>query len=296
MPRKRRQKVDYFPHRVAHGETMAILEERYGNDGYAFWFKLLELLGRTEGHCFRAGKPIKLAYLASHTHLTVEIVTEILDLLAELEAIDPELWEAHIIWCENFVDGLTPLYDKRAGELPKKPDICTGYDSNDTISGDIRAGNDPTEDVSGESIPKGKDSIVSRVKDIKKESTIDSAEYLPQARHLSERIIENDAIYFKNKNIDATLLKWAGDIRKLATRDGRDIETIDKVIDWCQASDFWRANILSGAKLRDKFPTLLQQMNSNGHKKQEAKRPFKHDFEGLTPEQKVEYYGKGGKL
>ncbi len=130
----------------------------------------------------------------------------------------------------------------------------------------------------------------------KKESATDFTEYLPQARHLSERIIENDAIYFKNKNLDATLLKWSRDIRLLATRDGRDIETIDKVIDWCQSSDFWRANILSGAKLRDKFPTLLQQMNSNGHKKQEGKRPFKHDFEGLTPEQKVEYYGKGGKL
>ena len=142
--------------------------------------------------------------------------------------------------------------------------------------------------------PNSKDN--SKEKEDKKESTIDSTEYLPQARHLSERIIENDAIYFKNKNFDATLLKWSRDIRLLATRDGRDIETIDKVIDWCQSSDFWRANILSGAKLRDKFPTLLQQMNSNGHKKQEAKRPFKHDFEGLTPEQKVAYYGKGGKL
>ena len=42
--------VDYFPHFVSHGKTMFTIEMKYGNDGYAFWFKLLEILGSTENH------------------------------------------------------------------------------------------------------------------------------------------------------------------------------------------------------------------------------------------------------
>ena len=50
MARPKKRTVDYFPHQCNHGKTMFILEQKYGNDGYAFWFKLLELLGTTEGH------------------------------------------------------------------------------------------------------------------------------------------------------------------------------------------------------------------------------------------------------
>ena len=52
MARPKKQKVEYFPHFVMSGRTIFILENTYGNDGYAFWFKLLELLGDTEGHYY----------------------------------------------------------------------------------------------------------------------------------------------------------------------------------------------------------------------------------------------------
>ena len=49
MSRPRKAVVDYFPHYVNHGKTLFILEQKYGNDGYAFWFKLLEMLGGSDG-------------------------------------------------------------------------------------------------------------------------------------------------------------------------------------------------------------------------------------------------------
>jgi hypothetical protein len=49
MARPTKQTVDYFPHDCHHGQTIYILEKRFGNDGYAFWFNLLELLGSSEG-------------------------------------------------------------------------------------------------------------------------------------------------------------------------------------------------------------------------------------------------------
>lgn len=52
MARPTKETVDYFPHFVKCGRTIFILESKYGNDGYAFWFKLLEILGDTEGHYY----------------------------------------------------------------------------------------------------------------------------------------------------------------------------------------------------------------------------------------------------
>lgn len=124
MTRPRKQTVDYFPHQCNHGETMFIVEQRYGNDGYAFWFKLLEHLGKTEGHCLDCKKLSTLNYLAAKTLVSKEKVEEILTLLAELEAIDTALWvEDRIIWSDNFIKGLSFAYRNREVEIPDKPVI-----------------------------------------------------------------------------------------------------------------------------------------------------------------------------
>lgn len=57
-----------------------------------------------------------------------------------------------------------------------------------------------------------------------------------------------------------TVQRWAQDIDKLIRLDKRTPEEIRAVILWCQSPGcFWVSNILSGAKLREKFPTLLSQ-------------------------------------
>ncbi len=122
MARPRKQTVDYFPHYCDHKKTMFVLEQRYGNNGYAFWFKLLELLGKTEGHFLDVNNSADWEYLTSYTKLDPEICTEILDLLSRLAAIDEELWEDKIIWSQNFVDGIADVYKNRRVETPARPD------------------------------------------------------------------------------------------------------------------------------------------------------------------------------
>ncbi len=124
MARTKKNKVDYFSHKCVTGKTLFIVEERYKNDGYAVWFKILELLGDTENHFYDCNNPVDFNFLVSKCGLPVVSVTEIIDLLAELGAIDKELWSKKIIWSQNFVDGLAHLYDKRKQELPSKPDFC----------------------------------------------------------------------------------------------------------------------------------------------------------------------------
>lgn len=121
MSRPRKQTVDYFPHYCTHGKTMFILEERFGNNGYAFWFKLLEVLGNSNGHFVDCNDISSWQFLVSITHTTEVSATEMLTLLSKLNAIDSLLWDKKIIWCQNFVDGVKDAYTKRTAEVPKKP-------------------------------------------------------------------------------------------------------------------------------------------------------------------------------
>ena len=107
VARPKKQTVDYFPHCCNHKKTMFVLEQRYGNDGYAFWFKLLEMLGSAEGHALDINDLATWEFLQAKTKLSDSFCIEILELLVKLGAIDSELWGKKVIWCQNFVDGIS---------------------------------------------------------------------------------------------------------------------------------------------------------------------------------------------
>ena len=123
MARPKKQTVDYFPHDVNGGKTLFIIEKNYGNDGYAFWFKVLELLGSTNGHVIDSRNPDEWEFLLAKTLVSNELATEILDLLSRLSAIDPELWSKGLIWSDNFLKNIADVYKKRKIEIPEKPVI-----------------------------------------------------------------------------------------------------------------------------------------------------------------------------
>lgn len=123
MGRPRKQTVDYFPHFVStDSRTKFILEQSWGNDGYAFWFKLLELLGRSEGHYYDCTALANEKYLVALMKLEQATIDEILETLADLGNIDKELWEERkIIWCQSLVDNLQDVYSKRTVSAPTRP-------------------------------------------------------------------------------------------------------------------------------------------------------------------------------
>ena len=50
--------------------------------------------------------------------------------------------------------------------------------------------------------------------------------------------------------------KWLSDMERLNRIDERSWEQITRAIEWCQADDFWRGNIMSPAKLRKQYDQL----------------------------------------
>ncbi len=56
--------------------------------------------------------------------------------------------------------------------------------------------------------------------------------------------------------------KWAKDFDLMIRRDKIDADDIAEVIDWSQNDNFWRSNILSGKKVREKYQQLRMRMKS----------------------------------
>jgi len=70
--------------------------------------------------------------------------------------------------------------------------------------------------------------------------------------HLAQRIHDNGVNPKPGK-------KWHDAARLMLDRDGRTEQQVHAAIDWCQDDEFWRSNILSMPKLREKYDQLSLQ-------------------------------------
>jgi hypothetical protein len=78
-------------------------------------------------------------------------------------------------------------------------------------------------------------------------------------RHLADRIADNGS------KRPAITPRWRMAARLLLDDDGRTVEQVIKAIDWSQADGFWRSNVLSMPKLREKYDQLrLAAQRPNG--------------------------------
>jgi len=235
MGRPIKNTVDYFPHSCNHKKTIFILEQQYGNDGYAFWFKLLELLGSTDKHFIDCNNKSNWRFLQAKTHLSEEKCVEMLNLLVELDAIDKNLWDKKIIWCQNFVDNITDVYRNRRVETPTKPLFYKHKLKQADVSTNIK------------SQSKVKESKVNKSKEI----------YIVLSKKLGDLILKRKPDFkIIKKQEKKNYIDWADNIRLMVERDNRKIEKIKEVIEWCQEDDFWKNNILSTQKLRSQFDKL----------------------------------------
>lgn len=122
--RYQKQTVDYFPHYVAHGRVLYIMETTWGNEGYAAFYKLLEVLGKSEGHYFDARTCEAKEFLAASMGVSPEVCELMIEKLVKVGVLDRVLWEkARVIWMQSFVDSLDAAYRKRVIPVPEIPDI-----------------------------------------------------------------------------------------------------------------------------------------------------------------------------
>jgi len=124
MGRKDKFTVDYFPHNCNHGKTIFIIENRFGNNGYAVWFKTLELLGSSNNHFVDCRNAADWEFMSAKMQVEPDRLQQIYNLLANLKAIDSDLWEHKVIWSQNFIDNLEDVYTRRANKCMNKSSLC----------------------------------------------------------------------------------------------------------------------------------------------------------------------------
>ena len=78
----------------------------------------------------------------------------------------------------------------------------------------------------------------------------------PLSHLLADLIVENGS---KRPTVTQ---EWVSAEDRMLRLDKRDPEEAARLIRWCQASDFWRPNILSMPKFREKYDTLRLQAGS----------------------------------
>ena len=113
MSRPRKAVADYFPHYVNHGKTMFTIENEYGNDGYTFWFKLLEQLAGAEHHYLDCNDIGTWKYMLAKSKIKNETAISILETCSSMGAINQDLWKYKIIRSDNLIENLGSLYNRR---------------------------------------------------------------------------------------------------------------------------------------------------------------------------------------
>jgi hypothetical protein len=72
-------------------------------------------------------------------------------------------------------------------------------------------------------------------------------------KHLADRIEANGS------KRPTTTAQWRTSARLMLDKDGRSEQDVHAAIDWCQNNEFWRSNVMSLPKLREKFDTMRLQ-------------------------------------
>ncbi|MBE8712553.1 Lin1244/Lin1753 domain-containing protein [Sphingobacterium hungaricum] len=126
MARPIKYNVEYFPHYISTGKKMSVMQSRYGNNGYAVWFKILEQLGDTDFHYLDLNNDLDFHYLANNICLvSEEILIKILDDLAEFGEINADLWSAKIVWSEKFMNSISDAYKRRESKTMTLEGLCS---------------------------------------------------------------------------------------------------------------------------------------------------------------------------
>lgn len=247
MARPKKEGMDYFPHDTdaVNDEKIEALRLLYGNDGYAFYFILLERIYRTKGFELDVSDAETIQILSGKVGVTVERFNQILETSLKRGCFDKQAYKKKKVLTS---DGIK----KRANVVvEKRVKMRDKYQQN---KGDVSdAETTPETRQSKVKKSKEKESSITPQKQVFNEDSI----YLKLSKRLSDSIKNN-----LPEHKDPDFQKWADDMRKIIEIDKRNPIQVKQVIEWVQNDSFWWKNIMSPSKLRKQYLTLLANMKS----------------------------------
>lgn len=142
MARQQQNTVDYFPFLCKEGEAMFYIENKYGNDGYATWIKILRQLAVTNYHYLNLSEYKTIMFLSSKCKVNEKLLLEIITDLCNIGEFNKPLWEQNkIIYSEKFIENIKDAYSRRKNECINLHTLCIHLNSSGVQSAYILSQN-----------------------------------------------------------------------------------------------------------------------------------------------------------
>lgn len=125
MARPQKNTIEYFPHYISDGKKMYFIEHKYGNDGYAVWFKLLETLGSTEHHFIDLNNDSDIMFMSAKCKVQEAILLDIINDLVKLGELNKIAWGIKIIWSDKFILSIQDAYKRRNNKCMTFEGLCS---------------------------------------------------------------------------------------------------------------------------------------------------------------------------
>ena len=119
--RPKSKNVPYFPHFTEPTSELKFLEKRHGSDGYKAYFRIFELLTKTDDHHIKLQTDNQKLTFQYEVNVDQKVLDQVIDYLLEMNILDNEMWEVkNTLWIEGFVEAFKGAYYKRGRSVPKK--------------------------------------------------------------------------------------------------------------------------------------------------------------------------------
>lgn len=233
MPRVKR----YFPvsHDINEDPEVWEFTNSFGDRALRTWMEVLRILDRTENHWLATAEAME------------GVSRKVRQRLATVQQqVSWMLARGWLLTHEPPANGLPVVYySPKYWEYHRRPE----HKGNITSS----------QDGSLRTFPSHTEPNLKKKRE-KKEPPPPSAEAIEMAQFLSDKIFEN----FPNRTAptEATLTAWAHDADRIHTIDGHGWDEVESLLAWSQCDEFWKQNILSMKKFREKWNQLIARRDS----------------------------------
>lgn len=267
MARPLKNNVDYFPHDrdMRDHKKVKAIRAKFGITGYAIWSMLLEYLAGNDGNVFEYSD-IEFELMAGDFGVSATEIRDIVDYCLRLEML---FLKEGFVNSESLDERLLPVYEKRgrAKEQSKKQQRANGkFASSNTDQSGVSVTEIPQSKVKES---KGKESKVNKT--LMSEA---NASDLSEKNSSFFEMANGFYLLFKQNESDlnvnwlhlkkAKAEEFTNHVRLMVEQDGRTLDEIREVWGFLKKDQFWKENIQSTKKLREKFDQLITKARSNG--------------------------------
>lgn len=235
--------VLYFSHDSnAHRDPKIIaMRAVYGAEGYGWFWMLIEMMRESDG--YKLEMQSKYAFHAYALQLQCDsnaFASFVHDCINEFNLF---LSDGDYFWSESLLRRMQ-IKDEKSEKAKRSAEARWKKSSRNANASENNANA----------------SKIDAYKESKGKVSKGNKEYPEHTVELTNFLIERMKMNNPNAKIPENLSRWHDDMEKLERIDKYDYLQIRSVIDWCQNDSFWKSNILSVPKLREKIGTLVMQM------------------------------------